>query len=255
MSRLRELCKEFRVGNLQDLTGEVEFTDPDQYLTDLLELALKKRRARKADRLIKQAGFPVAKTLEDYDFSPVTFPESIDKDSLTLLDFIDRKENVLMVGSVGTGKTHLATALGIKACMQGRRVSFYRAGELTNKLLEKHEEGEERKLMKKIEKADLFILDELGYIPFTKKGSQLLFSVITKSYEHQSIIVTSNLEFGRWNEVFGDEHLTAALLDRVIHHGHILSFSGESFRFKEAMANRKEGPKDSFQLTNNGLTS
>lgn len=184
MSRLKELCKEFRVGNLQDLTGEVEFSDPDQYLTDLLELALKKRRSRKADRLIKQAGFPVAKTLEDYDFSPVTFPESIDEESLTSLDFIENKENVLMVGSVGTGKTHLATALGIKACMQGKRVSFYRAGELTNKLLEKHEEGEEKKLMKKIEKADLFILDELGYIPFTKKGSQLLFSVITKSYEH-----------------------------------------------------------------------
>jgi len=255
MGRLRELCKEFRVGNLQDLTGEVEFSDPDQYLTDLLELALKKRRSRKADRLIKQAGFPVAKTLEDYDFSPVTFPESVDKDGLTSLNFIDRKQNVLMVGSVGTGKTHLATALGIKACMQGMRVSFYRAGELTNKLLEKHEDGEEKKLMGKIEKADLFILDELGYIPFTKKGSQLLFSVITKSYEHQSIIVTSNLEFGRWNEVFGDEHLTAALLDRVIHHGHILSFSGESFRFKEAMANRKREPKEGFKLINNELTS
>jgi len=254
MSRLRELCKEFRVGNLQDLTTEVEFSEPDQYLTDLLELALKKRRSRKADRLIKQAGFPVAKTLEDYDFSPVTFPESTDKESLTSLGFIENKENVLMVGSVGTGKTHLATALGIKACMQGKRVSFYRAGELTNKLLEKHEDGEEKKLMGKIEKADLFILDELGYIPFTKKGSQLLFSVITKSYEHQSIIVTSNLEFGRWNEVFGDEHLTAALLDRVIHHGHIMSFSGESFRFKEAMANRKTKKEGGYELPNGSLS-
>src|SRR6056297_3351989 len=255
MSRLRELCKEFRVGNLQDLTGEVEFNEPDQYLTDLLELALKKRRSRKADRLIKQAGFPVAKTLEDYDFSPITFPESVDKEALISLDFIERKENVLMVGSVGTGKTHLATALGIKACMKGKRVAFYRAVELTNELLEKHEDGEEKKLMGKIGKADLFILDELSYIPFTKKRSQLLFSVISKSYEHQSIIVTSNLEFGRWNEVFGDEHLTAALLDRVVHHGHILTFSGESFRFKEAMTNRKEATKDSYKLTNNGLTS
>ena len=254
MSRLRELCKEFRVGNLQDLTGEVQFNDPDQYLTDLLELALKKRRSRKADRLIKQAGFPVAKTLEDYDFSPVTFPESIDKEALTSLKFIDRRENVLMVGSVGTGKTHLATALGIKACMQGKRVAFYRAVELTNKLLEKHEDGEEKKLIKKIGKADLFILDELGYIPFTKKGSQLLFSVISRSYEHQSIIVTSNLEFGRWNEVFGDEHLTAALLDRVIHHGHILSFSGESFRFKEAMTNRKTKKEGRYELQKGSLS-
>ena len=254
MSKLKELCKEFRVGNLQDLTGEVEFTDPDQYLTDLLELALKQRRARKANKLIKQAGFPVAKTLDDYDYSPVTFPKSIDKDGLTSLEFVDRRENVLLVGSVGTGKTHLATALGIKACMQGRRVAFYRAVELTNQLLEKHENGEEKKLMKKIGKADLFILDELGYIPFTKKGSQLLFSVISKSYEHQSIIVTSNLEFGRWNEVFGDEHLTAALLDRVIHHGHILTFSGESFRFKEAMSNRKKSGEGRYELSNGPLS-
>ena len=254
MSKLKELCKEFRVGNLQDLTGEVEFTDPDQYLTDLLELALKQRRARKANKLIKQAGFPVAKTLDDYDYSPVTFPKSIDKDGLTSLEFVDRRENVLLVGSVGTGKTHLATALGIKACMQGRRVAFYRAVELTNQLLEKHEDGEEKKLMKKIGKANLFILDELGYIPFTKKGSQLLFSVISKSYEHQSIIVTSNLEFGRWNEVFGDEHLTAALLDRVIHHGHILTFSGESFRFKEAMSNRKKSGEGRYELSNGPLS-
>jgi len=254
MSRLKELCKEFRVGNLQELTGEVEFTDPDQYLTDLLELALKQRRARKADKLIKQAGFPVAKTLDDYDYSPVTLPGSIDKEDLALLEFIDRRENVMMVGSVGTGKTHLATALGIKACMKGKRVAFYRAVELTNELLEKHENGEEKKLMKKVGKADLFILDELGYIPFTKKGSQLLFSVISKSYEHQSIIVTSNLEFARWNEVFGDEHLTAALLDRVIHHGHILTFSGESFRFKEAMINRKKSGEGWYELSNGPLS-
>lgn len=254
MSRLKELCKEFRVGNLQDLTGEVEFNEPDQYLTDLLELALKQRRARKANRLIKQAGFPVTKTLEDYDYSPVTFPQSINKEGLTSLDFIDRKENVLMLGSVGTGKTHLATALGIKACMKGKRVAFYPAVELTNQLLEKHEDGEEKKLMKKIEKADLFILDELGYIPFTKKGSQLLFSVISRSYEHQSIIVTSNLEFGRWNEVFGDQHLTAALLDRVVHHGHILTFSGESFRFKEAIANRKKSGEGKYELSKSSLS-
>jgi DNA replication protein DnaC len=254
MSRLKELCKELRVGNLQDLTGEVEFNDPDQYLTDLLELVLKQRRARKANKLIKQAGFPVAKTLDDYDFSPVAFPESIDKEGLTSLEFVDRKENVLMIGSVGTGKTHLATALGIKACMQGKRVAFYRAVELTNELLEKHEDGEEKKLMKKIEKADLFILDELGYIPFTKKRSQLLFSVISRSYEHQSIIVTSNLEFGRWNEVFGDEHLTAALLDRVVHHANILTFSGESFRFKKAIANQNKSGEGRYELSKGPLS-
>ena len=138
--------------------------------------------------------------------------------------------------------------------MQGKRVAFYRAVELTNELLEKHEDGEEKKLMKKIEKADLFILDELGYIPFTKKRSQLLFSVISRSYEHQSIIVTSNLEFGRWNEVFGDEHLTAALLDRVVHHANILTFSGESFRFKKAIANQNKSGEGRYELSKGPLS-
>ncbi len=107
---------------------------------------------------------------------------------------------------------------------------------MTNELLEKYPEGQAGKLIKKIAKADLLILDELGYIPFSKKAAELLFSVISNSYENQSIIVTSNLEFGRWNEVFGDDRLTAALIDRVVHHAHILAFTGKSYRFRQAMA-------------------
>ena len=140
-----------------------------------------------------------------------------------------------MLGTVGTGKTHLSTALGLKACAQGKKVLFYRAVDLTNELLEKYPDGQAGKLIKKISKADLLILDELGYIPFSKKAAELLFSVISNSYEQQSIIVTSNLEFGRWNEVFGDDRLTAALIDRVVHHAHILAFTGKSYRFRQAM--------------------
>lgn len=239
MDKLRELCKELRILNLEELVKEVEFNNPEQYLTDVLQLAVNQRRSRRVKRLIKLAGFPVPKTLDDYDFNPINFPKSIDKTDLLSLDFIDKKENILMLGSVGTGKSHLAIALGIKACSNNKKVQFYRVVDLTNELLEKFKDGQANKLIKKIAKADLLILDELGYIPFNKRAAELLFSVISNCYEQQSIIVTSNLEFGRWNEVFGDDRLTAALIDRVVHHSHILAFTGKSYRFQQAMASRK----------------
>lgn len=239
MDKLRELCKELRILNLEELVKEVEFNNPEQYLIDILQLAVNQRRSRRVKRLIKLAGFPVPKTLDNYDFDPINFPKSIDKTDLLSLDFIDKNENILMLGSVGTGKSHLATALGIKACSNNKKVQFYRVVDLTNELLEKYKDGQANKLIKKIAKADLLILDELGYIPFNKKAAELLFSVISNCYEQQSIIVTSNLEFGRWNEVFGDDRLTAALIDRVVHHSHILAFTGKSYRFQQAMASRK----------------
>jgi len=238
MSKLKELCKELRISNLEDIVSEVEFKEPDQYLIDILELAVDHRNNRRVKRLIKRAKFPTIKTLDNYDFEPISFPDNLDKTDLLSLDFIDKKENILMLGSVGTGKTHLATALGIKACRKNKKVKFYRAIDLTNELLEKYKDGQANKLIKKIAKTDLLIIDELGYIPFSKKAAELLFSVISNCYEQQSIIVTSNLEFGRWNEVFGDDRLTAALIDRVVHHAYILAFTGKSYRFQQAMANR-----------------
>jgi len=238
MNNLKELCKELKMSNLQELITEVDFNEPEQYLTDILQLAVNQRKTRRIKRLIKLAGFPVPKTIDNFDFNPISFPESINKADLLTLDFINKKENVLMLGAVGTGKTHLATALGIKACSKNKKVQFYRAVDLTNELVEKFKEGQVNKLIKKIAKTDILILDELGYIPFSKKAAELLFSVISNCYEQKSIIVTSNLEFGRWNEVFGDDRLTKALIDRVVHHSHILAFTGKSYRFKEAMTNR-----------------
>jgi len=239
VSKLKKLCKELRISNLEEIVSEVEFKEPDQYIIDILELAVEHRNNRRVKRLIKRAKFPTTKTLDNYDFKPITFPDNIDKTDLLSLDFIDKKENIMMLGSVGTGKTHLATALGIKACQKNKKVKFYRAIDLTNELLEKYKNGQANKLIKKIAKTDLLILDELGYIPFSKKAAELLFSVISNCYEQQSIIVTSNLEFGRWNEVFGDDRLTAALIDRVVHHAYILAFTGKSYRFQQAMSNCK----------------
>lgn len=238
--QLQQHCKTLRLGNLVEFYDEVEFDNRCQYLTGVLEKVIEHRRTRRANRLVKRAGFPVTKTLEGYDFSPITFPEGQNRTALLDLEFVDLCENLLLLGAVGTGKTHLAIALGVKACLQGYKVVFYRAADLTNVLLEKHRMGKAGKLTKKIADSDLFILDEVGYVPFNKQASELLFNVISQSYEQQSMIVTSNLEFGRWSEIFGDERLTAALVDRLVHHSHILTFTGESYRLRQALKQQKE---------------
>lgn len=142
------------------------------------------------------------------------------------------------LGAVGTGKTYLATALGVKACTMGKKVRFFRLSDLAVELREKYRAEDLTKMTKKLQQLDLLILDEVGYIPCDKLSSQLLFNVISNSYEQQSIIVTSNLQLGRWNEMFGDDRLTAALIDRLIHRTHILSFTGSSLRYEEALKNK-----------------
>lgn len=243
MSRLAIVCKELKLGNLEGIASQVEYRNNHQYLTEVLELALRQRKARRTARLIREAKFPAIKTLDGYRFEPITFPPGFNKEQLLSLEFIERKENLLCMGAVGTGKTHLAIALGVKACSEGKRVRFYRAVELSTELAERHREGNLGKLLRQLEKLDLLILDELGYIPFDRMASQLLFNVISNSYEQQSIIVTSNLQFGRWNEIFGDDRLTAALIDRLVHHAYILAFSGESYRYREAMKKQGGGMK------------
>lgn len=238
-ARLWECCKQLKLGSLEQFCDQVPFQEPRQYLTQVLELVLEHRQRKRAEHLVKGAGFPTIKTLEGYDFSPITFPLGLDQESLTSLSFLERRESLLLVGAVGTGKTHLALALGMKACSQGRRVKFYRVADLSNELVERHRAGKVSKLVDEISKADLLILDEMAYVPFSEQAAQLLFTVISRSYETQSTVVTSNLEFGRWNEVFGDDRLTAAIIDRLVHHAHILGFSGESYRLRQALARRQ----------------
>lgn len=240
MSRLTTVCKALKLGDLAEFVDQVIYRSNEQYLTDVLELALQQREARRIDRLVKQASFPMAKTLDNCKFDPITFPKGFSKERLVSLDFIKRKENVLCIGAVGTGKTHLAIALGVKACMEGWSAKFYRAVDLSTELAYHHRQGTLTPYLKRLEKVDLLILDELGYIPFDRTASQLLFNVISNSYERQSVIVTSNLEFGRWNQVFGDDRLTAALVDRLVHHAHILAFTGQSYRYRQAIESKED---------------
>ena len=150
-----------------------------------------------------------------------------------------KRENVLLIGSSGTGKPHLASALGFAACSQGRKVRFTTVTKLVTDLLESREDHQLKRLFKQLERQDLLILDELGYVPFSKAGAELLVDVVSRAYERSSLIVTTNLPFENWVEVLGNERLTGALLDRLTHRVHILEANGESYRLKEAKERRK----------------
>ena len=234
---LKQQCKDLKLAQIPGAYLEIAWENPEQYLTDLFGVELQARQISKVRTLIKKAGFPAHKTLEAFDWGPVSLAGETS-------GFINRIENILAVGAVGTGKTHLATALGIKACSQRKSVRFYRCLDLVNILLEHHRQGRLGTTMAILGKCDLLIIDELGFVPLHRDGAELLFNVVAQAYEHQSVIVTSNLEFGQWNSVLGDNRLTAALIDRLVHHAHILAFDGESYRLRKALSGLTPGQNE-----------
>ena len=204
------------------------------YLLQLCELELLEREKRAAERRLKAARFPTTKTLESFDF---TARPSVNKRlvaELARCEYIDQRENVLLVGNPGTGKSHLATALAAEACARGYKVRFYRATELVTTLIEARDERSFLRLKTQLAKLDLLVLDELGYVPASKVGAELLFDVISTAYERTSMIVTTNLPFESWTEVLGSERLTGATLDRLTHRCRIIETKGESYRLHDA---------------------
>ena len=219
-----------------------ERTDYATYLLRLTERELLEREQRAAQRRVKAARFGVIKTLDSFDFGA---QPSINQPLVRELmsgEYIDRRENVLLVGNSGTGKTHLASALGFAACMQGRRVRFLGVNSLVNQLREATEAKQLERLLRQLERLQLLVLDELGYVPFSKMGSELLFEVISRAYERLSLIVTTNLPFENWTQVCGSERLTGAILDRLTHRVHILEANGESYRLRESKRRQKQRP-------------
>ena len=211
-----------------------------EYLLRLSERELIEREQRAAERRIRAAKFPVLKTLESFDFkAQASINEAVVRE-LMRGEYIDRKENVLLIGNPGTGKSHLATALGHAACAQGRKVRFYSATSLVTQLLEQREERGLQRLQRQLERHHLLILDELGYVPFSKTGAELLFDVISRAYERTSVMVTTNLPFEQWTEVMGSERLTVALLDRLTHRVTILEANGESYRLQDSKRRGKK---------------
>jgi len=228
---IKQYCKELRIGmNIYNSYSKIIATDHADFLAQLLKMELDHRELVRKNRNLKSAGFDVIKTFENYEFEHIQIPSAINIEELKTGIFIDRLENLILYGPVGTGKSHMATAIGVAACSRGKKVKFYRTATLVNLLSEAKAKGELQRFMKQLQKIDLLICDEWGYVPFEKDGSQLLFQVISECYEKRSVIITTNLEFSKWNGIFYDEKLTSAIIDRLVHHSHLLVFQGQSYR-------------------------
>ena len=208
----------------------------DRYLLSLAEQEVAQREQNRQARLVKAARFPVLKELADFDFTCVP---SLSKQQVLELaqgSYIRQAEPILMVGNPGLGKTHVAIGLAVAGCRQGFRVRFYNAATLVNDLLQAEDEHRVPKLLNAALKQHLIVLDELGFIPFSATGAHLIFQFCSALYQRVALVITTNLRFADWTQVFGDERLTAALLDRLTHKAHILEFTGaESYRFRERM--------------------
>ncbi|MDT8863095.1 IS21-like element helper ATPase IstB [Alkalihalobacillus sp. MEB130] len=234
---IRSMCKSLRLAYVAEIYETIPFESPSQFLEAIFNKEFSLREKAKVQRLIKNAKFLDSKSLSNYEWNDrIRFPAQIDKEALMSLDFIKQQQNVVLIGSPGTGKTHLATGLGRKACEMGHEVRFFRVSHLIEQLEHAFKQDKLPSFRKKFEKVDLIILDEMGYLPFSKEGSELLFQLIAEWYEQKSLIITSNLEFSQWNRIFIDSRLTAALVDRLIHHAHVLTYSGGSYRLSNALS-------------------
>ena len=245
MPDIEQNMRTLKLGGLAKEWRTVEYRDNEQYVSELLDIELHEREVNRINRMIKTAGFNVLKTLDDYSWrSGIELPAGLTREYMVDMDFIDARENLIFMGAVGTGKTHLATAIALKACQKGRKVRFFTAASLANLLLERNNKGTLTAFMNGLKKAELIVLDEFGFIPLHKESAELLFQVISECYERKSLIITTNLEFSNWNTVLGDNRLTAALIDRLVHHSHIVIFSGDSYRLQQSMK-RQTTPHES----------
>ena len=206
-----------------------------EFIYEAFESELTKREETRKERLIKKARFPTYKTFEGYGYNAVKFPPAYSKEELEEVTFIDNKQNLVLYGPVGIGKTHMAIAVGIKACLKGYKTAFFTVTELVLKLADCRKKGTLEKLRSSLNNLDLLILDEWGYVPVDRDGSQLLFHVISDSYESKSLILTTNLEFSKWGGIFTDDQMAAAMIDRLALHGHLILFEGNSYRMEHAL--------------------
>ncbi len=234
--KIYEYCKELRLSatfaeNAVGFSGE---TNQD-YLLKVLQAEIDYRSNKRRNLHLKQAGFDHIKTFENYQFDKIIIPNTLTIDTLRTLEFMKRQENLILYGRNGAGKSHMATALGVEACMQGKKVRFYKTAALVNELTDAKSNGSLIRYLRNISKLDLLICDEWGYLPFDSEGSQLLFQVIADCYEKRSLIITTNIEFSKWNGIFYDDQLTAALIDRLVHHSHLIVFDRDSWRFEHSL--------------------
>ncbi len=239
--RLPTMLSEFEKLAREAAHGNQSFED---YLLRLTELEVSTRTANALSARIKQASFPIHKDFDTFDFSAAP---SLNKQKVLELargEWIEQRSNCCLLGEPGTGKTHVSVAIGLAACRLGKKVRFFTAAQLVNKLEEAQKQYQLDRFLSQLDRADLLICDELGYLSFSRAGAELLFQVFADRYERKSLLITSNLGFGDWGQIFQGERMTAALLDRLTHHCHIFEMNGESYRFRESMKNQsKTKPK------------
>ena len=233
---ISDYCRKLRLSrNFVNNSAVVEKTSTQEYLLEILRLECEYREKLKIERLIKTAGFYSRKRFCDFCFDEVKLPSDVTPVYLKEGRFIEEVKNLILYGNVGTGKTHLATAIGIEACNRGMKVGFYRTANLVNQLSDAKKAGNLSKLFNNLRKLDLLICDEWGYVPMDRASAQILFQVISDSYERRSVIITTNLEFSRWVGIFYDEQMTAAMIDRLVHHSYLLLFDGQSNRVRDSL--------------------
>jgi len=215
-----------------------EGLDHVQFLARLVEMEMIDRERRMVERRIKAAKFPAAKSLDSFDFKAIPKLNKMQVLELARCEWIERRENVIALGPSGTGKTHVALGLGLAACQKGLPVRFITAATLVSELMEARDERRLLRLQKQLANVKLLIIDELGFVPLSKTGAELLFELISQRYERGATMITSNLPFDEWTETFGTERLTGALLDRLTHHVNILEMNGESYRLAQSRARK-----------------
>jgi DNA replication protein DnaC len=221
-----------------------ESVDHIRYLLRLAELEMIERERRMVERRIKEAKFPAVKSLDSFDFLALPSLNKALVLELARSEYVVRRENIIAVGNSGTGKTHIALGLGLAACQKGLSVGFTTAAALVHELIEARDEKRLLRLQRQVAGYKLLIIDELGYVPLSQTGAELLFEVFSQRYERGSTIVTSNLPFDEWTGVFASERLTGALLDRLTHHVHILEMNGDSYRLKQSKRRSQNTPDD-----------
>jgi DNA replication protein DnaC len=232
---ISESCKRLKLSqNLAEQAQLITGSSHQEYLLKLMESEIAHRETARIDKLINKAGFYTIKTFQGFRFDEVNLPAGVTPEYLKELKFLETKTNIVMYGNVGTGKTFLSTALGVEACRKGIETRFFRTAALVNRLSEAKRDGSLSGFMSKILKAELIICDEWGYVPLDITGSQLLFELVSECYEQRTLIINTNIEFSRWANVFYDKDMTAAILDRMLHHCHLLLFPGDSNRMRES---------------------
>jgi DNA replication protein DnaC len=239
IENLKSLKLSTMIRNLQSHLRQAkqDKLDYDEFLLNLTEAEVQVRKENGCKRRLRDAKFPLLKPLETFDFEAATGLDARLIKELSSCEYVDKSRNVILMGKSGAGKTHLATGLGMEACKHGIRTRFVTGCALANELIEARDEKILARAVKRYAGYGLLIIDELGYVPFSKEGAQLIFQILAERHERKPVMITTNLGFGDWTQIFGDPSMTAALLDRVTHKAHVINCTWESYRLKQTLKN------------------